>query len=112
MGTHHSPRRSHAMFCCRRCCPAALAAFPLVLLLAGTSAAQAPRPPAGKEPTEQQKALAELKKLNAVIRVDAKKPGKPVTEALVYNDASLPHLKAFPQLEWVALAGEVSDEGL
>jgi hypothetical protein len=67
---------------------------------------------------EQDRAVAEIKKLGGKVEIDAKKPGKPVVTVMLANreditDETLVFLKSLTQLTHLWLAStSVTDEGL
>jgi WD40 repeat protein len=72
----------------------------------------------GKKESEQEKAIAEIKKLGGKVAIDEKSPDKPVVEVnLSYGpvtDAGLAYLKGLPQLQSLNLeeCGKITDAGL
>lgn len=65
----------------------------------------------------QERAVAELQRLGALIKFDESKPGKPVRAIDFLSDrppteATLALLSEFPHLEYVGLHGNVTDAGL
>jgi internalin A len=94
-----------------------------VLLMTGLLVASAiycysaePKPKQAK-PDEQEKAIAEIKKLGGVVEVDEKSPDKPVITVYLgarkVIDADLVHLKALTTLRELILAcTEITDDEL
>src|SRR5262245_9422509 len=72
------------------------------------------------DPEAERKALAALRELEAIAKVDAARPGKPVVAVHFppnfgkVTDEHLAHLKAFPHLRSVAIPNKpfVTDAGL
>jgi hypothetical protein len=71
---------------------------------------------AAEPTTEEEKAIAEIKKLGGTVRIDEQSPDKPVIEVDLLNakdaDAGLEHVKGFTRLQCLDLGSSTTDAGL